>query len=82
MMNRETSIRKSKYSEEFLKYGFNFIVVARIEKPQCVICNEIMSAESMKPIKIKRQFDANHPNFTGKDVHYFKNKADCVKNQV
>ena len=79
MMNRVTSIRKRKYSEEFLKYGFTFIVEAGIEKPQCVICNEIMSAESMKPKKMKRHFDAKHPNFAGKDVQYSKNKADGVK---
>ncbi|XP_076803440.1 zinc finger BED domain-containing protein 5-like [Clavelina lepadiformis] len=80
-MNRETSIRprKRKYCEEFLKYGFTFIVDAGIEKPQCVICNTIMSAESMKPNKMKRHFDAKHPNFAGKDVQYFKNKADCVQ---
>ena len=68
MMNRVTSIRKRKYSEESIKYGFAFIVEAGIEKPQCVICNEIMSAESMKPNKMKRHFDAKHPNFAGKDV--------------
>ena len=62
MMNRGTSIRKRKYSEEFLKYGCTFIVDAGIEKPQCVICNKIMSAESMKPNKMKPHFDAKHPN--------------------
>ena len=78
-MNRETSIKKRKYSEEFFKYGLTFIVEAGIERPQCVICNEIMSAESMKPNKMKRNFDAKHPNFAGKDVQYFKNKGDGVK---
>ena len=79
MNQRETSVRKRKYSEEFLKYGFTFIVAAGIEKPQCVICNEVMSAESMKPNKLKRHFDSKHPNYAGKDVQYFKNKADGVK---
>ena len=59
-------------------YGFTFIVEAGIEKPQCVNCNEIMPAESMKPNKMKRHFDAKHPNFAGKDVQYFKNKVDGV----
>ena len=78
-MNRETSIRKRKYSEEFIKYGFTFMVEAGIEKPQYVICNKIMPAKSMKPNKMKRHFDAKHPNFAGKDVQYFKNKSDGVK---
>ena len=38
-----------------------------------------MSAESMKPNKMKRHFDAKHPIFAGKDVQYLKNKADGVK---
>ena len=38
-----------------------------------------MSAESMKPNKMKRHFDAEHPSFTGKDVQYLKNKTDGVK---
>ena len=63
----------------WMMYGFTFIVEVGIEKPQCVICNEIMSAESMKPNKMKRHFDAKHRNFAGKDVQYFKNKADGVK---
>ena len=37
-----------------------------------------MSAESMKPSKMKRLFDGKHHNFAGKDVQYFKNKADGV----
>ena len=78
-MNRGISIRKRNYSEEFSKYGFTFIVHARIEKPKCVICNEIMSGESMKPNKMKRHFDAKHPYFAGKDVQYLKNKGDGVK---
>ena len=78
-MNRGTITRKRKYGEEFLKYGFTFIVDAGIEKPQCVICNEIMSAELMKPNKMKRHFDAKHHNFASKDAQYFKNKADGVK---
>ena len=72
-----------KYSVEFLKYGFTSIVVglAGIEKPQWVICNGVLSAESMKPNKLKRHFDTKHQNFSNKDVglQYFKNIADGVK---
>ena len=81
MNEGELSIKKRKYSDEFLKYGFTSIVVAGIEKPQCVICRptDILSAESMKPNKLKRHFDTKHQNFSDKDVQYFKNKADGVK---
>ena len=79
MNQGELSVKKRKYNDEFLKYGFTSIVVAGIEKPQCVICNDVLSAESMKPNKCKRHFDTKHHNFSDKDVQYFKNKADGVK---
>lgn len=75
----ETSTKKRKYSSDFLKYGFTSIVVASVEKPQCVICNDILSAESMKPNKLIRHFNTKHPNFADKDIDFFKRKADSVK---
>lgn len=72
-------IKKRKYSDDFLQYGFTSIVTAGIEKPQCVICNEVLSAESMKPNKLKRHFDSKHPSFAGKDTEYFRSKADGVR---
>ena len=39
-MNLEKNkVKKRKYSEDFLSYGFTSIVTAGIEKPQCVICS-------------------------------------------
>src|SRR6218665_524190 len=83
MNEGELSVKKRKYSDEFLKYGFTCtctsIVVEGIEIPQCVICNDVLLAESMKPNKLKRHFYTKHQNFSDKDVQYFKNKADGVK---
>jgi hypothetical protein len=76
----EKNVKKRKYNDDFLRYGFTSIVTAGIEKPQCVICNEVLSAESMKPNKLKRHFDSKHLSFADKDIHYFKCKADVVKN--
>ena len=80
MNQGELNVKKRKYSDEFLKqaYGFTSIVVAGIEKPQCVICNDVLSPESIKPNKLKRHFDTKHQNFSDKNAQYFKNKADGV----
>src|SRR6218665_1080802 len=83
-MRVNLALRKGNTAMIFLgpKYGFTSIVVAGIEKPQCVICNDVLSAESMKPNKFKRHSDdsdTKHQNFSDKDVQYFKNKADGVK---
>ena len=42
MNEGELSVKKMKYSDEFLKYGFTSTVVAGNEKPQCVICNDVL----------------------------------------
>ena len=54
MNEGELSVKKTKYSDEFFKYGFTPIVVVGIEKPQYFICYDLLSAESMKPNKLKR----------------------------
>jgi hypothetical protein len=79
MHHVEKNGKKRKYSDDFLQYGFTSIVTAGIEIPQCVICNEVLSAESMKPNKLKRHFNSKHPNFAGKNTEYFRSKADGVK---
>nr|KAF6360181.1 hypothetical protein mMyoMyo1_011133 [Myotis myotis] len=75
----EKNVKKRKYSEDFLQYGFTSIITAGIEKPQCVICCEVLSAESMKLNKLKHHFDSKHPIFADKDTNYFRSKADGLK---
>ena len=40
---------KRAYSDNYLQFGFASLVTDGIEKPQCVICLKVLSAESMKP---------------------------------
>ena len=54
--------KKRKYSEEYLKFGFTSIVNNDTEKPQCVLCNVVLSAESLKPSKLKRHLETKHSN--------------------
>ncbi|XP_070270292.1 LOW QUALITY PROTEIN: protein FAM200C [Myotis yumanensis] len=75
----EKNVKKRKNSEDFLQYGFTSIITAGIEKLQCVICCEVLSAESMKLNKLKCHFDSKHPSFASKDTNYFRSKADGLK---
>ncbi len=79
-MNAKKHVKKRKYSEDFLKFAFTYIIDRNIERPQCVICNEILSPESMKPNKLKRHFETKHLSYADKDISYFKHKAECVRN--
>ena len=71
--------RKRKFCDEYLHYGFTSIIVSGVEKPQCVICSDILSEESMKPNKLKRHFSTKHPQFADKDKDFFRRKADACK---
>jgi hypothetical protein len=44
--------RKRKYQEEFIKYGFTSVVISGEERPQCVICCEVLANESFKVNKL------------------------------
>ena len=45
------------YNNEYLKYGF----ISHDNKPQCVVCFQVLSQESMKPSKLIRHLETNHP---------------------
>lgn len=45
--------KKRSYSEDYLKFGFTIIASNDVEKPQYVLCNAVLSAESLKPSKLK-----------------------------
>ena len=63
------SIRKRKYNEAFLQYGFTFITQNGEERPLCLICNEILASESLKPAKLKRHLELKNCSYvSNRDV--------------
>lgn len=70
-----------KYSDSYIKYGFTVLG----NRPQCVICSELLSAESMKPSKMIRHLESKHPSFKDKPADFFERKLtalDYQKNSV
>lgn len=79
--NSEPPVKKKKwmrqYNDEFLKYGFiNCEKEKREPRPQCVICNEVLANESLKPSKLKRHLEAKHAELVEKPVEYFQKRKD------
>ena len=67
------------HSEEFLKYGFVVCGEAKGEpRPQCVICNEVLANESLKPSKLKRHLETKHRSLATKPVEYFQRKKEEI----
>lgn len=75
---RTSFIRK--YDESYILFGFipnsenqNF------EKPQCVICGEILSNEALKPSKLIRHLQTKHKELSSKPKEFFERKRDELK---
>ena len=73
------SAKKRKYNEDYIKYGFTFILKEGQELPQCVVCCKVLSEGSMKPSFLKRHLSGCHPDLATKDIDFFKHKEVGVK---
>ena len=74
-----TAAKKRKFLENYIEYGFTYIQNSGIQKTQCVVCNETLSAESMKPNKLKRHLETRHPELLSKDPSFFKRMENGLK---
>ena len=66
------SAKKRKYNEDYIKYGFTFILKEGQELPQCVVCCKVLSEGSMKPSFLKRHLSGYHPDLATKDIDFFR----------
>ncbi|XP_026317857.1 SCAN domain-containing protein 3-like [Hyposmocoma kahamanoa] len=59
------------YSVDYLKYGF---VPSEADKqlPMCLLCNKVLSNDSMKPSKLEDHLKRCHTDKIGKDLKYFQ----------
>ncbi|KAL4710431.1 hypothetical protein ACJJTC_008833 [Scirpophaga incertulas] len=55
-----------KYDDQYLDFGFTYITKGNIEHPQCVVCHQVLAAESMLPNKLKRHLETTHSHLRGK----------------
>ncbi|GFY11462.1 protein FAM200B [Trichonephila clavipes] len=70
-----------KHNDKFIKYGFIFCVVDDEERPKCVICNEKLANDSMKPAKLKRHLETKHKELQNKHADFFQRRAENLKIQ-
>lgn len=55
------------------------IITAGIEKLQCVVCCEVLSAKSVTSSNLKCHFDSKHLSFAAKETYYFRSKVNGFK---
>ena len=72
---------KRRYKEEFLNVGFTKAVRNGEERPQCVLCGEVLSNESLKMNKLDRHLQTKHPLHRDKSKDLFICKEELFKKQ-
>ena len=70
--------RKRTYDEAFLKLGFMEVN----GKPKCVVCEKVLSKESLKKNKLLRHLETNHPACVDKPIEYFRSKLQALSSQA
>ena len=71
--------KKRKYSDSYIEYGFTCMNTAGEEKPQCVICYQVLSNCSMKPSKLKLHLQTHHSKYAHKDRTFFERHRNSLK---
>ncbi|XP_044751794.1 SCAN domain-containing protein 3-like [Coccinella septempunctata] len=67
----ESKKKCRQYSVDYLKFGF---LPSKADKrlPICLLCNKLLSNDSMKPSKLEDHLRRCHPDKVGKDLKYFQ----------
>jgi hypothetical protein len=63
------------YDKKYLSFGFTFSGDKNKPVPQCVICSEILSNNSMKPYLLERHFNTKHAHLKDKSIDFFERKT-------
>lgn len=67
----ESKKKCRQYSVDYLKFGF---LPSKADKrlPICLLCNKVLSNDSMKPSKLEDHLRRCHPDKISKDLKYFQ----------
>ena len=80
---KKKKVTARRYNEDYLKYGFiKCEKPFENDRPQSVICNNILTNESLKPSKLKRYLETQHAELIDKPLEYFQRKKIDVKSST
>lgn len=71
--------KKRLFSEEYVTFGFTFIIKEEEQLPQCVICHKVLSNDAMRPVRLQRHLKTVHPELQNKSRDFFLNKTAALK---
>lgn len=78
----EPCVKKRKYDDNYIRFGFSYIGDKDCPRPQCVVCGDILANSSLKPSLLKRHLVTKHPTHVNKSADFFTRKANEWKNDL
>jgi len=78
----DKTVKRRKYKDNYLNFGFTFIGDDNNQIPQCIVCGVTLSNESMVPNKLKRHLEQNHSHISKKSSDYFTRLLSTQKKKI
>ena len=75
------SQKKRKYQDNYLDFGFTYLIEDDLQIPQCVVSMKTFSNNAMKPSFLKHYLANAHPNIMSKNRSFFESKLSSLKRQ-
>ena len=75
------SQKKRKYQDNYLNFGFTYLIQDGLQIPQCVLCMKTFSNSTMKPAPLKQHLANAHPSMISKNRSFFELKLSNLKRQ-
>ena len=66
------SQKKRKYQDNYLDFGFTYLIEDDLQIPQCVVCMKTFSNSTMKPASLKQHLANAHPSMISKNRSFFE----------
>ena len=75
------SQKKRQYQDNYLDFGFTYLIEDDLQIPQCGVCMKTFSNSTMKPASLKQHLANAHPSMMSKNRSFFESKLSSLKRQ-
>ena len=75
------SQKKRKYQDNYLDFGFTYLIEDDLQIPQCVVCVKTFSNSTIKPASLKQHLANVHSSMMSKNRSFFESKLSSLKRQ-
>ena len=73
------SQKKRKYRDNYLDFGFTYLIEDDLQIPRCVVCMKTFSNSTMKPASLKQHLANAHPSMMSKNRSFFESQLSSLK---